>query len=191
MKTIWINPPLFISKLVYGGNREMLAVISAGCLSGISWWYSIPMFLESVWCRSCWLMLFSPFLDAINDPIIGGLRIRRIPDGDAIVPFVCCLLTALVPDFHFWAHPDWSQTHKIIYMVLWLYCILVLGYTCVNIPLWNVVWCNDSRIWPNEHTNQYFPVGGAKDSYWNYQHHYDSIDWMVGNGIGQGYLLIA
>ena len=33
----------------------------------------------------------------------------------------------------FWAHPNWSSTAKIIYMAV-TYCILVLGYTCVNIP---------------------------------------------------------
>ena len=33
----------------------------------------------------------------------------------------------------FWAHPDWSDTVKIVYMAV-TYCILVLGYTCVNIP---------------------------------------------------------
>ena len=33
----------------------------------------------------------------------------------------------------FWAHPDWSNTAKIIYMSV-TYCMLVLGYTCVNIP---------------------------------------------------------
>ncbi len=36
-------------------------------------------------------------------------------------------------DMTFWAHPDWSDTSKIIYMVI-TYCLLVLGYTCVNIP---------------------------------------------------------
>lgn len=33
----------------------------------------------------------------------------------------------------FWARPDWPQNGKIIYMVI-TYCLLVLGYTCVNIP---------------------------------------------------------
>lgn len=33
----------------------------------------------------------------------------------------------------FWARPDWNQTAKIVYMVI-TYCLLVLGYTCVNIP---------------------------------------------------------
>ena len=46
---------------------------------------------------------------------------------------VAAPLTALVLVLTFWAHPDWSQTNKIIYMTI-TYCILVLGYTCVNIP---------------------------------------------------------
>ena len=33
----------------------------------------------------------------------------------------------------FWAHPDWPSNIKIVYMAV-TYCILVLGYTCVNIP---------------------------------------------------------
>lgn len=42
-------------------------------------------------------------------------------------------LTALVLVLTFWAHPDWPSTTKIVYMAV-TYCILVLGYTCVNIP---------------------------------------------------------
>ena len=42
-------------------------------------------------------------------------------------------LTSLVLIFSFWAHPEWSSTAKIMYMAI-TYCILVLGYTCVNIP---------------------------------------------------------
>ena len=41
--------------------------------------------------------------------------------------------TALVLMLTFWAHPEWSQTAKIIYMAV-TYCILVTGYTCVNLP---------------------------------------------------------
>lgn len=36
-------------------------------------------------------------------------------------------------DYDIWAHPDWSDRSKVIYMVI-TYCLLVLGYTCVNIP---------------------------------------------------------
>lgn len=42
-------------------------------------------------------------------------------------------LTAVVLMLTFWAHPDWPSTVKIVYMAV-TYCILVLGYTCVNIP---------------------------------------------------------
>ena len=46
---------------------------------------------------------------------------------------VAAPLTALVLMLTFWAHPNWPPTAKIIYMAV-TYCILVLGYTCVNIP---------------------------------------------------------
>ena len=56
------------------------------------------------------LMLCSRFWDASNAPITAVLLIMT-----------------------FWAHPDWSDRSKVIYMVI-TYCLLVLGYTCVNIP---------------------------------------------------------
>lgn len=33
----------------------------------------------------------------------------------------------------FWAHPNWSDGSKTVYMYV-TYCLLVCGYTCVNIP---------------------------------------------------------
>ena len=42
-------------------------------------------------------------------------------------------ITAILLVMTFWARPDWPQNGKIIYMVI-TYCLLVLGYTCVNIP---------------------------------------------------------
>lgn len=60
------------------------------------------------------LTLFSRFWDAINDPITAVLLIMT-----------------------FWAHPDWSDRSKVIYMVI-TYCLLVLGYTCVNIPYFSL-----------------------------------------------------
>ncbi len=42
-------------------------------------------------------------------------------------------ITAVLLIMTFWAHPDWSDRSKVIYMVI-TYCLLVLGYTCVNIP---------------------------------------------------------
>lgn len=81
------------------------------------------------------LMLFSRFWDAINDPVIGGLSDKTHTRWGRYRPWlvIAAPLTALVLMISFWAHPDWSSTAKIIYMAV-TYCILVLGYTCVNIP---------------------------------------------------------
>ena len=81
------------------------------------------------------LMLFSRFWDAINDPIVGGLTDRTHTKWGRYRPWllVAAPLTALVLMATFWAHPNWSYTAKIIYMCV-TYCILVFGYTCVNIP---------------------------------------------------------
>ncbi len=81
------------------------------------------------------LMLFSRFWDAVNDPIIGGLSDKTHSRWGRYRPWllVAAPLTAIVLMLTFWAHPDWSSTAKIVYMTV-TYCILVLGYTCVNIP---------------------------------------------------------
>lgn len=81
------------------------------------------------------LMLFSRFWDAINDPIVGALTDRTNTKWGRYRPWllVAAPLTALVLVMTFWAHPDWSYKTKIIYMCI-TYCILVFGYTCVNIP---------------------------------------------------------
>lgn len=81
------------------------------------------------------LMLFSRFWDAINDPVIGGLSDKTHTKWGRCRPWllIAAPLTAIVLIMTFWAHPDWSSTAKIIYMAI-TYCILVLGYTCVNIP---------------------------------------------------------
>lgn len=81
------------------------------------------------------LMLVSRFWDAINDPIIGSLTDKTRTLWGRFRPWLLfgAPLTALVLVLTFWAHPDWSQTTKIIYMAV-TYCILVLGYTCVNLP---------------------------------------------------------
>ncbi len=81
------------------------------------------------------LMLFSRFWDAINDPVIGGLSDKTYTRWGRYRPWllIAAPLTALVLILTFWAHPDWSSATKILYMAV-TYCILVLGYTCVNIP---------------------------------------------------------
>ena len=81
------------------------------------------------------LMLFSRFWDAINDPIVGGLTDKTKTRWGRYRPWllVAAPITAVLLIMTFWAHPDWSDRSKIIYMVI-TYCLLVLGYTCVNIP---------------------------------------------------------
>ena len=81
------------------------------------------------------LMLLSRFWDAINDPIIGTLTDKTHTRWGRFRPWLLfgAPITAIVLMLTFWAHPEWSQTSKIIYMSA-TYCILVLGYTCVNLP---------------------------------------------------------
>ena len=81
------------------------------------------------------LMLFSRFWDAINDPVIGGLSDKTYTRWGRYRPWllIAAPLTALILVLTFWAHPDWTDTSKIVYMAV-TYCLLVLGYTCVNIP---------------------------------------------------------
>ncbi|MDO5392242.1 MAG: MFS transporter [Eubacteriales bacterium] len=81
------------------------------------------------------LMLFSRFWDAINDPIVGGLTDKTNSRWGRYRPWLlfAAPVTAILLILAFWAHPNWSNTAKIIYMVI-TYCLLVLGYTCVNIP---------------------------------------------------------
>ena len=81
------------------------------------------------------LMLFSRFWDAINDPIVGGLTDKTNSRWGRYRPWllVAAPITAVLLVMTFWARPEWSNTAKIVYMVI-TYCLLVLGYTCVNIP---------------------------------------------------------
>lgn len=81
------------------------------------------------------LMLFSRFWDAINDPIVGALSDKTHTRWGRYRPWllVAAPITALILILSFWAHPEWSSQAKILYMAV-TYCILVLGYTCVNIP---------------------------------------------------------
>ena len=81
------------------------------------------------------LMLLSRFWDAVNDPVIGALSDKTYTRWGRYRPWllIAAPLTALVLIMTFWAHPDWPDTAKIVYMAI-TYCILVLGYTCVNIP---------------------------------------------------------
>lgn len=81
------------------------------------------------------LMLVSRVWDAVNDPIVGTLTDKTRTRWGRFRPWLLfgAPLTAVVLMLTFWAHPSWSHTAKIAYMAV-TYCILVLGYTCVNLP---------------------------------------------------------
>lgn len=123
----------FISKLAYGMG-------DVGC--NFSWMFVgnfLMIFYTDVFGISmsavATLMLLSRFWDAVNDPVIGSLSDKTRTRWGRYRPWllVGAPLTAVVLALTFWAHPDWNPTNKIIYMAV-TYCILVLGYTCVNIP---------------------------------------------------------
>lgn len=123
----------FISKIAYGMG-------DVGC--NFSWMFVgnfLMIFYTDVFgigmSAVAGLMLFSRFWDAINDPIIGSLSDKTHTRWGRYRPWLLigAPLTAIVLMLTFWAHPEWSSTAKIAYMAV-TYCILVLGYTCVNIP---------------------------------------------------------
>ncbi len=127
-----IKVPL-ISKIAYGMG-------DVGC--NFSWMFVgnfLMIFYTDVFGISmsavAALMLFSRFWDAINDPIVGALSDKTNTRWGRYRPWllVAAPLTSVVLILTFWANPGWSSTAKIIYMTI-TYCVLVLGYTCVNIP---------------------------------------------------------
>lgn len=81
------------------------------------------------------LMLVSRFWDAFNDPLVGWFSDRTKSPWGRYRPWLLfgAPVTAVVLVLCFWAHPDMGHTGKIAYMAV-TYGLLVLGYTCVNLP---------------------------------------------------------
>lgn len=81
------------------------------------------------------LMLVSRFWDAFNDPLVGWFSDRTRSSWGRYRPWLLfgAPVTAVVLVLCFWAHPDMGHTGKIAYMAV-TYGLLVLGYTCVNLP---------------------------------------------------------
>ena len=180
----------FISKLAYGMG-------DVGC--NFSWMFVgnfLMIFYTDVFGISmsavATLMLFSRFWDAINDPIIGGLSDKTHTRWGRYRPWLlfAAPLTALVLILTFWAHPDWSQTHKIIYMAV-TYCILVLGYTCANIPYGTLCGAMTQNMTERAQINTSRSVSAMIAIGIINIITIPLIEWLGNGNARQGYLLIA
>ena len=180
----------FISKLAYGMG-------DVGC--NFSWMFVgnfLMIFYTDVFgigmSAVATLMLLSRFWDAINDPVIGGLSDKTHTRWGRYRPWLlfAAPLTALVLILTFWAHPDWSQTHKIIYMAV-TYCILVLGYTCVNIPYGTLCGAMTQNMTERAQINTSRSVSAMIAIGIINIITIPLIEWLGNGNARQGYLLIA
>jgi len=72
--------------------------------------------------------------DAINDPMVGIMADRTRTKYGRYRPWlIMCVPMAVFTILTFWAHPDWSNGAKLVYMYI-TYGALVFFYTAVNIP---------------------------------------------------------
>lgn len=80
------------------------------------------------------LLVISRIWDAINDPIVGSFADRTKSKYGRYRPWaIAAIPTAIMLVITFWNHPSMSDTGKIVYLYV-SYCLLVLAYTCANLP---------------------------------------------------------
>lgn len=81
------------------------------------------------------LMIVVRIFDAINDPIIGSLADRTKQRTGTYRRWIQwgSFFLGVTTIFLFWAHPDWSETGKLIYVYV-TYCVVVCASTATNMP---------------------------------------------------------
>lgn len=81
------------------------------------------------------LFIAARLWDAINDPAVGMLADRTHSKWGRFRPWImfACIPLVMMTVITFTAHPSWPEWAKTVYVFV-TYGILVLVYTCVNIP---------------------------------------------------------
>ena len=180
----------FLSKLAYGMG-------DVGC--NFSWMF-VGVFLMKFYTdvfgismtAVATLMLISRIWDAINDPIIGALSDKTRTRWGRFRPWLLigAPITGIVLVLTFWAHPDWNDTNKVIYMSI-TYGILVLCYTCVNIPYGTLCSAMTQNIDERAQINTSRSVSAMAAIGVITIITVPLINYMGGGDVKQGYLLVA